>query len=219
MRMTGPAVLAVQLVFFEDWYWANGDVPEAKANNTEQSEDQQLLVLPTSPADLLDSWQLFIVSACNNAQKKLWIASPYFVPDSGVTSALQAAALRGVDVRILIPDRSDSRFVGWAAYSYYEQILPAGVKIFRYKKGFLHQKVVLSDEYVAVGTGNLDNRSFRLNFEITGFTNDAEFSRQVHEMLENDFLQSSESTLEEYEAKPWYFKAACRAARLLSPIL
>jgi cardiolipin synthase len=141
------------------------------------------------------------------------------VPDSGVTSALQAAALRGVDVRILIPDRSDSRFVGWAAYSYYEQILPAGVKIFRYKKGFLHQKVVLSDEYVAVGTGNLDNRSFRLNFEITGFTNDAEFSRQVHEMLENDFLQSSESTLEEYEAKPWYFKAACRAARLLSPIL
>lgn len=219
MRMTGPAVLAVQLVFFEDWFWACGDVPAAVPDTTEQAQDQELLILPTGPADPMDSWQLFIVAACNHAKEKLWIASPYFVPDNGVTSALQAAALRGVDVRLLIPDKSDSRLVGWAAYSYYEQILTSGVKIHRYKKGFLHQKVVLSDSYVSVGTGNLDNRSFRLNFEITGITADPEFSRQVHEMLERDFAQSDPSLLSDYTNKPWYFKCACRAARLFSPIL
>ena len=219
MRMTGPAVLAVQLVFFEDWFWACGDVPTAVPDTTEQAEDQELLILPTGPADPMDSWQLFIVAACNHAKEKLWIASPYFVPDGGVTSALQAAALRGVDVRLLIPDKSDSRLVGWAAYSYYELILAAGVKIHRYKKGFLHQKVVLSDDYVSVGTGNLDNRSFRLNFEITGITADPEFSRQVHKMLERDFAQSEPSLRSDYTQKPWYFKCACRAARLFSPIL
>lgn len=219
MRITGPAVLAVQLVFFEDWFWTCDSVPDCQPQQQPQPENQSLLILPTGPADVLDSWQLFIVEACNNARKRLWIASPYFVPDTGVTSALQAAALRGVDVRLLIPDRTDQRLINWAAYSYYEQILPAGVKIYRYKKGFLHQKVVLSDEFVAVGTGNLDNRSFRLNFEITGFTSDEIFSRQVEEMLENDFLHAEQSELDHYLNKPWYFKAACRAARLLSPIL
>jgi cardiolipin synthase len=219
MRITGPAVLAVQLVFFEDWYWASGSVPKCPPQQVPQPENQSILILPTGPADVLDSWQLFIVEACNHARKRLWIASPYFVPDTGVTSALQAAALRGVDVRILIPERADSRLVNWAAYSYYEQILPSGVKIYRYQKGFLHQKVVLSDRFVSVGTGNLDNRSFRLNFEITGFTGDAKFVDEVEKMLENDFLQSSLSEIDDYLNKPWYFKAACRAARLLSPIL
>lgn len=219
MRITGPAVLAIQLVFFEDWFWASGNVPDCPAELNEQPEQQVLLVLPTGPADIFDSWQLFIVQACNHARERLWIASPYFVPDNGVTSALQAAALRGVDVRLLIPDKADSRMVNWAAYSYYEQILPAGVKIYRYTKGFLHQKVLMSDDYVTVGTGNLDNRSFRLNFEITGVTNDPLFSRQVQEMLSKDFLDAELSTLADYETKPWYFKAACRASRLLSPIL
>ena len=219
MRITGPAVLGVRLVFFEDWFWACGDVPEAIPHNRAQPENQTLLILPTGPADVLDSWQLFIVEACNQARTELWIASPYFVPDTGVTSALQAAALRGVDVRLLIPERADSRLVGFAAYSYYDQILPAGVKIYRYNKGFLHQKVVLSDSFVAVGTGNLDNRSFRLNFEITGFTDDPKFSSEVRAMLENDFSNATQSTLADYEHKPWWFKCCCRAARLLSPIL
>lgn len=219
MRITGPAVLAVQLVFFEDWYWACGTVPHCEPQHEPQAENQSLLVLPTGPADPLDSWQLFIVEACNHARKRLWIASPYFVPDSGVTSALQAAALRGVDVRLLIPDRADSALVSWAAYTYYEQILPAGVKIHRYQKGFLHQKVVLSDRYTSVGTGNLDNRSFRLNFEITGFTGDPAFVDQVEAMLELDFAESRQETLDDYLGKPWYFRAACRAARLFAPIL
>jgi len=219
MRITGPAVLGVQLVFMEDWYWACGSMPECSPTPTAQEENQSLLILPTGPADTLDSWQLFIVAACQHAQERLWIASPYFVPDGGVTSALQAAALRGVDVRILVPERADSRLVNFAAYSYYEQILPAGVKIFRYQKGFLHQKVLLCDGKVAVGTGNLDNRSFRLNFEITGFTDDARFAREVAEMLEQDFAHALPEQLDDYLCKPWYFRAACRAARLLSPVL
>jgi cardiolipin synthase len=93
------------------------------------------------------------------------------------------------------------------------------VKIFRYQTGFLHQKVVLSDGYAAVGTGNLDNRSFRLNFEITGVSADAAFVHEVAEMLQRDFEQSLPTSLEDATQRPWYFQAACRAARLLSPIL
>lgn len=219
MRITGPAVLGVQLVFEEDWYWACGSMLSCEPDIRPQTEDQSLLILPTGPADVLDSWQLFIVAACQHAQQRLWIASPYFVPDGGVTSALQAAALRGVDVRILIPEKADSRLVNWAAHSYFEQILPSGVKIFRYQTGFLHQKVVLCDGYAAVGTGNLDNRSFRLNFEITGVSNDAAFVHEVAAMLQRDFDQSLPTSLAYAMQQPWYFKAACRAARLLSPIL
>ena len=219
MRITGPAVLGVQLVFCEDWFWACESVPELVPQQVPQGEDQALLILPTGPADVLDSWQLFIVAACQHAVERLWIASPYFVPDGGVTSALQAAALRGVDVRILIPERADSRLVHWAAYSYFEQILPAGVKIFRYQKGFLHQKVVLSDDYAAVGTGNLDNRSFRLNFEITGVTDDPKFVSEVRKMLEDDFAEAIVAHVHDSLQRPWYFRAACRAARLLSPLL
>jgi cardiolipin synthase A/B len=219
MRLNGPAALAVQLVFFEDWFWATGDVPECIPQLEEQKEDQRLLILPTGPADHLDSWQLFVVAACNAATKKLWIATPYFVPDGGVISALQSAALRGVEVKILIPNKADSFLVNLATYSYYDQILSSGVKIFRYTKGFLHQKVLLLDEYAALGTANLDNRSFRLNFEITGFTNDSEFVGKIERMLAKDFESSVESFIEDYNAKSFLFNAACRAARLFSPIL
>jgi cardiolipin synthase len=218
MKFCGPAVLAVQLVFFEDWYWACGEVPELE-HGMEACGRQELLVLPTGPADPMDSWQLFIVAACNHAQVRLWIASPYFVPDGGVISALQAAALRGVDVRILIPDQNDSHLVNFASYSYYEQIMDAGVSVYRYTNGFLHQKVLLSDDHACVGTGNLDNRSFRLNFEIAGFTGDAEFVSAVRAMMEEDFKMSHRAVLEDFTSKPWYFRAVCRAAKLLSPLL
>jgi cardiolipin synthase A/B len=218
MKICGPAVLAVQLVFIEDWYWACGEVPDL-TYTTEAAGTQNLLILPTGPADVLDSWQLFVVAACNHARQQLWIASPYFVPDGGVVSALQSAALRGVDVRILIPDRSDSRLVNFATYSYYQQIMDAGVSVYRYTEGFLHQKVLLSDDHACVGTGNLDPRSFRLNFEIAGFTNDEEFVSEVYAVLKNDFATSYQAAPEDYTGKPWYFRAACRAARLLSPLL
>jgi cardiolipin synthase len=176
-------------------------------------------VIPTGPADPADSWQLIVAEAANSARQKLWITSPYFVPDEGVLTALQTAAIRGVDVRILIPERADHLLVWLSAFSYYEQSIPYGVKLFLYHRGFLHQKVLLIDERLAaVGTANLDNRSFRLNFEITAFSTDQAFVDQVTRMLTTDFQQAREAQLEDFTRKPFLFRAACRAARLFAPI-
>ena len=219
LEMRGPVVQAVQMVFLEDWFWAANEVPELAWETRPEEADQVAAVIPTGPADPADSWQLVVAEAANTARRKLWIASPYFVPDEGVLTALQAAAIRGVDVRILIPERADHLLVWLSAFSYYEQSIPFGIKLFRYHRGFLHQKVMLIDERMAaVGTANLDNRSFRLNFEITAFSADAAFVEEITRMLEADFRNARESGMEDFTGKPFLFRAACRAARLLSPI-
>lgn len=219
LRMRGPTVQAIQLVFLEDWFWACDQVPELAWETAAEEADQVAAVIPTGPADPVDSWQLIVAEAANSARKKLWIASPYFVPDEGVLTALQAAAIRGVDVRILIPERADHLLVWLSAFSYYEQSIPYGIKLFRYDHGFLHQKVMLIDtRLAAVGTANLDNRSFRLNFEITGFSTDEKFVREVEEMLDLDFSHSREATMADITGKSLIFRASTRAARLLAPI-
>jgi cardiolipin synthase len=219
LEMRGPVVQAVQMVFLADWFWAANRVPELHWHTRPEASDQVAAVIPTGPSDPADSWQLIVAEAANSARRNLWITSPYFVPDEGVLTALQAAAIRGVDVRILIPERSDHLLVWLSAFSYYEQSIPYGVKIFLYHRGFLHQKVILIDERLAaVGTANLDNRSFRLNFEITAFSTDRAFVDQVARMLTNDFQQASEAKVEDFTRRPFLFRAACRAARLFSPI-
>lgn len=219
LEMRGPVVQAVQLVFLEDWFWAANQVPELLWDTRPEPADQVAAVIPTGPADPGDSWQLIVAEAANSARKRLWIASPYFVPDEGVLTALQTAAIRGVDVRILIPERADHLLVWLSAFSYYEQSIPFGIRLFRYHRGFLHQKVMLVDSRLAaVGTANLDNRSFRLNFEITAFSTDRGFVQEVAAMLETDFTHAREATVEDFTGRPFLFRAACRAARLLAPI-
>jgi len=217
--MRGPVVQAVQLVFLEDWFWASNSMPELDWETRLEEADQIAAVIPTGPADLADSWQLVVAEAANTSRQRLWIASPYFVPDEGVLTALQAAAIRGVDVRILIPERADHLLVWLSAFSYFEESMPYGVKIFRYQRGFLHQKVMLIDHRLAaVGSANLDNRSFRLNFEITGFSPDPVFVDEVARMLEADFDASVEARVEDFSARSFLFRAACRVARLLAPV-
>jgi cardiolipin synthase len=219
LAMRGPVVQAVQLVFLEDWFWASNSMPELDWETRLEETDQIAAVIPTGPADPADSWQLVVAEAANTSRQRLWIASPYFVPDEGVLTALQAAAIRGVDVRILIPERADHLLVWLSAFSYFEESIPYGVRIFRYQRGFLHQKVMLVDHRLAtVGSANLDNRSFRLNFEITGFSPDPAFVDAVARMLEADFESSVEARVEDFSAKPFLFRAACRVARLMAPI-
>ena len=219
LQLRGPVVQAVQMVFLEDWFWATERVPELHWNTYPETADQVAAVIPTGPADPADSWQLVVAEAANSSRKRLWIASPYFVPDEGVLTALQAAAIRGVDVRILLPERADHLLVWLSAFSYYEQSIPYGIRLFCYQRGFLHQKVMLSDDRLAaVGTANLDNRSFRLNFEITAFSPDPGFVDEVEHMLSVDFTHSREVAVEDVTARSFLFRAACRAARLFAPI-
>jgi len=219
LEMKGPVVQAVQRVFLEDWFWASDQLPELSWEAGAEPPDQIAAIIPTGPADPADSWQLVVAEAANSSRQRLWITSPYFVPDEGVLTALQAAAIRGVDVRILIPERADHHLVWLSAFAYYESVIPFGIRLFRYTRGFLHQKVMLIDDRMAsVGTANLDNRSFRLNFEITAFSPDHRFVSEVADMLAEDFTHAREVALEEFTKRPFWFRAGCRAARLLAPI-
>ena len=178
-----------------------------------------MLIFPTGPADELESATLMFLTAINAARERIWIASPYFVPDESVMNALHLAALRGADVRILIPDKADHTLVWLAAYSYFDEAQVTGIRFFRYMDGFLHQKVVLIDDEIgAVGTANFDNRSFRLNFEIMAVVADHAFNKEVEQMLLADMGQSVEMQPGDLDEKSYWFKLGVRLARLTAPI-
>lgn len=221
VRIEGPAVLKAQVSFCEDWAWATDDVPPLswRAHAAVDGSNDAVLIIPTGPADQLETANLMFVHAIHSARTRIWIASPYFVPDAAVMVALQLAGLRGVDVRILIPDNPDHLLVFLAAFSYFDQAGQTGVKFYRYLEGFLHQKVMLIDDGVAtIGTANFDNRSFRLNFEITAAVADAAFVAEVKHMFENDLRHARLMEEGEFDRKPWWFRVAVRLARLTAPI-
>ena len=221
VKVEGPIVQAIQFCFIEDWYWATKGIPELNWElNPVADGNENALMIASGPADRLETCGLMFVEAINSARKRVWIASPYFVPDLQTLSALKLAALRGVDVRILLPEKPDHRTVWLASFSYYQNTLPHGVKLYRYMAGFMHQKVFLVDSScAAVGTANLDNRSFRLNFEITLLNYDPGFIKDVEAMLENDFSNCAPVTMAEYSERSFFFKLAVKSARLLAPIL
>ncbi len=221
MRIEGPAALAAQVTFLEDWFWATGRLPQLDwTPRSAPTADKTLFVMPSGPDDENESCGLFFTHAINSAQRRLWIASPYFVPDGSIITALQLAAFRGVDVRIIIPGLPDKWLVKRAAMAYVPPVMAAGVRMFEYGRGFMHQKVVLIDDYISViGTANLDNRSFRLNFEITVVTIDDQFATDVETMLSNDFANSNEIDAAEFASRGLFFKTSCAIARLFSPIL
>jgi len=221
VKLAGPVVQAIQFSFIEDWYWATSRIPELNWHPQKADDGhEEILMVASGPADNLETCGLMFVQAINDARQRVWIASPYFVPDLQILSALKLAVLRGVDVRILLPEKADHRTVYLASFSYYQNTLPNGIKIYRYTAGFMHQKVFLIDSAcAAVGTANLDNRSFRLNFEITVLNYDPEFIKDVEDMLADDFSRSRPVTMADYTRKSFFFKLAVRSARLLAPIL
>jgi len=222
MRVEGPAVLGAQLAFVEDWRWATDELPGGLnwTPHIALDGEAQVLVIASCPADAMETASLMYTQAIHSATRRIWIASPYFVPDDAIVQALQLAGLRGVDVRILIPEKTDSRLITLAAYSYFTDIKIAGVKVYRYQDGFLHEKVMLIDDNIAtVGTANFDNRSFRLNFEITTVVFDADFAGHVERMFDADFLASRLMEPDEYDTKSFWFKLAVRTARLAAPVL
>jgi cardiolipin synthase len=220
-RIEGPAVTGLQLAWLEDWNWASNEFPDLDwAPKDNIPGDERVLVFPTGPADTWETCSLFFLNCINNAQSRIWIASPYFVPDFQIVNALQLAALRGVDVRIMIPEKSDSQLARLAAYSYLVQANQAGIGIYQYQPGFMHQKVVLVDHhYAAVGTANLDNRSMRLNFEITAINTSESFVSEVDAMLTEDLIHCRKMTEHDYEGRSILFRLTCRAIRLLAPLL
>ena len=243
VMLEGPSVQALQGVFVKDWYWSTGNVPELnwivqaaeciadnkppeaeqkaqKKLQNSQSCQQNILILDTGPADDKPVCSLFICALINQAQSRLWLATPYFVPDSEIIQALQNAALRGVDIRLILPEKHDNYFVYLTSFAYYRELQGYNIKIYRYTKGFSHQKVILVDDNLAgVGTVNLDNRSIHLNFEVAAYVADHGFNQQVSQMLEYDMNNCFLDNIEDFADRPFWFKAISRLFYLFSPIL
>ncbi|PMR67173.1 cardiolipin synthase [Halomonas heilongjiangensis] len=221
LMIEGPAALALQLVFLEDWHWATEELPDLPWEPVVPSHHATpVLILPSGPADRFETASLMIQQAIHAAHERIWISSPYFVPDEGVLSMLKLAALSGVDVRILIPERPDNPLTYFAAYAFLGPLLEAGVEVRRFQEGFLHGKAFLVDDVgAAVGTVNLDNRSFRLNFEVTALVMDPAFAAEVEAMFEEDFARARQMRREDIEDQPLWHRVAARAAHLLAPVL
>ncbi len=220
LELKGPMVQSIQLSFCADWYWAQRAVLNLNWQITPAPANQSVMVLSCGPDLPLPVGALAITQIINTACERLWIASPYFVPDQNIMSALQLAVLRGVDVRILLPNRADHFLVYMCSFSFYNEMQAAGIKLYRYTEGFMHQKVILVDESLAsVGTINLDNRSLYLNFEMNALVSDPIFIKQVCSMLEQDFAHAYQVNLGDFHKFSYFFKVAARLSRLVAPIL
>jgi cardiolipin synthase len=220
VAIQGPVVVCLQESFAEDWFWATRQLPPLLLTEHHPRQDQLCQVISSGPADPQETCSLLFVEMLNAACERIWLTSPYFVPDEALFAALRLAVLRGVDVRILLPSRPDHRIVYAASSLFAFEAMRLGVRIFRYLPGFMHQKVALIDQEIGVvGSANLDNRSFRLNFEISLITVDADFARAVEQMLLADFSQSRELVSADRRNVRRLQKLGMRVARLISPIL
>ncbi|HYE97186.1 MAG TPA: cardiolipin synthase [Rubricoccaceae bacterium] len=220
IALEGPSVQGLQYAFLKDWYYGRGEVIEVTWEAAPAEADLCALVLASGPADRLETCGLLFAHAIESAERRVWIATPYFVPDGAVLGALQLAALRGVDVRLLMPRKTDAWMFKYVPYAYLPDVTRAGVKAYLYEEGFMHQKVLLvDDDYAAVSTANLDNRSFRLNFELTVLLYDGGFCGEVERMLEADLARATEITEADLERHPFGFRLAVQATRLMSPVL
>jgi len=219
MELQGPAVADLQLAFDENWHWITGE-PLALLPPHAGDGPATSLIAATGPADAQETCSLFFVQAIHAARHRLWLTTPYLVPDSAVNAALQLAVFRGVDVRILIPAIADHRTVFLASTLYAHESVRAGIRVFRYQPGFIHQKVLLvDDDTAAVGSMNLDNRSLRLNFEITALNIDPAFAGEVEQMLKADFEQALEIDVADYGRLHYLYRVLIHVARLFSPVL
>lgn len=221
IRVAGPAVQAIQLSFLEDWIWSSDGlidlewVPERAASGA----GQKVHCIASGPADTIETYTLYFLNLVQSAKSRLWIATPYFVPDEQIVSALELAALRGVEVRILVTDKCDSPVVDLSGWAFVERLGRVGVRFYRHTEGFMHQKITLVDSSVAtVGSANIDNRSFRLNFELTVQVEDPAFASEVEGMFKKDFEKSRLVGLKEPTERGTAFQIKVRAANLLSPI-
>ncbi len=217
MQVEGPAVQALQLSFLEDWRYATGRVPELPIE-PRVFGDEVVLPFASSPAEAWNITPAIYCEVIHDVRERLWIASPYLVPDPALRTALAHAALRGVDVRIILPQNPDHLFPWLSSFSFYPALRQAGVKIWRYQPGFMHQKVLLADnDFAIVGSINMDYRSFMLNFELAAAVCHEPFAKQVEAMLEADFARSKAEDLWKFERSSFWFRFKCRFAALMSP--
>lgn len=221
VNLQGPIVSQCMLSFLDDWQRATGEALSLKQPQSSSPGTTHCQLIPSGPDDApVNPWQLFLLESAAQAQERIWLASPYFVPSEAVKEALCAAAMRGIDVRILIPRRGDNKAAQLALFTYVPDMLACGVRLLAYEPGFLHEKVcVVDSSHCSIGTANLDERSLRLNFELTLLMEDPAATARVATMLEEDMAQAGSITPAAWYKAPIPLRLLANCCRLLSPAL
>lgn len=223
IRIEGSAVSSLQWRFFLDWRFATKEEIKSCHSHLHQPGKENhvgIQIVSSGPDSKWPSVKDGYMKMITDARERVYIETPYFIPDDSIFETLRLAGLSGVDVRVMIPNKPDHLFVYWASMSYIGELLKAGVRFFTYENGFLHSKVLIADDFISsVGTANLDIRSFKLNFEVNAFIYDEGVNLRLSEKFLNDLNLCKEITLEEYKNRSRMVKIKESVSRLLSPIL
>jgi cardiolipin synthase len=222
LKLQGNSVYSLQKSFLIDWGFLSSENLEAKqyfpAHNIKSKIPIQLAI--SGPDSQWENIMQLYFSAITQAQEKVYITTPYLVLNESMTTALITAALREIDVKIILPYKADHKIVFLGTHSYYEKLLESGVKIYEYTKGFVHAKILQVDnEFVSIGSANMDIRSFKQNFEINAIIYDANYSKEIHQQFEIDLLDCKQVELEEFRKRSTWQKNGESIARLVSPLL
>lgn len=222
LKVTGGAAISLQIIFMADWYFVSKEILKGERYFPELSgEDGKLMQVVSSGPD--SDWESIgqaYFSAIASARERVFLATPYLIPTSEIIYAMKTAALGGIDIRILLPGRSDAFFPKWGSDSYVEELMEAGVRIFHYKPGFTHSKMMVVDGvFSSVGTANMDFRSLETNFEVNAMIYDEPMAHQVEALFLDDLENSEELLLDEWKQRSRYRKIMESFARILSPMM
>jgi cardiolipin synthase len=231
IRVRGPAVQQLHTIFLDDWFFATDEnlatdtylsAGTSHRTNARASSvpDASCAIIASGPDTEQGGLRDAIFQVINAAEDRLWMTTPYFIPGAEILAALRAAVQRGVDVRLILPEKSDVAIVRRASRAYYPMLLESGIRLFEYQPRVLHAKsLVVDDRYAMVGSANLDVRSFKINFELTTFVASSEFNDQLAGVFESDLRQCREVDFSDVAARSSFSNMADALAHLTSPLL
>lgn len=222
IMLQGKAVHGLQSAFLLDWYFVDRTLITASQYfpKVDSYGDSLVQIVTSEPVGPWKEIMQGLTMAISGAKRYFYMQTPYFLPTEQILAAMQTAALSGVDVRLMLPEHADNRITHLGSRSYLADVLQAGVKVYFYKKGFLHSKLMVSDDMLStVGSTNLDFRSFEHNFEVNAFMYDMETALQMKEIFMLDQRESIQVFLKNWVKRPWPQKALESVVRLLAPLL
>ena len=219
-RVSGPVVQHLRRAFADDWRWVSGEALPAIAPSSERPGSASCRVIADGPSEDLEKIAMLLMAAISVATRRVCIMTPYFLPPRSIVTALQAAALRGVEVRVVLPEKNNLPYVYWATRKMLWELLGRGVRVFLQPPPFVHTKLFrIDDDYVMLGSANIDPRSLRLNFELMLEAYDAELAASVGRHFDAVVARSKELTLQEMDERSTIAKLRDAVAWLASPYL
>ncbi len=222
LQIQGEAAHHLNRVFAMDWYLASRQKINLALERKPKKSVSPLPVqiVPSGPDDDFSTIEQVYFAIINGAKEYIYITNPYIIPSRAILLALQTASLTGLDVRLMVSKKADSKLVGWCVRSYFEAFLKAGIKIYLYPDGFLHSKIMVSDDHmVSIGTANFDNRSFQQNYEVNALIYDKDFASLLKHNFIEDYHKCRILDHEEYIKRPWVHRLFEGMARIFSPLL